>query len=111
MKEFDHPHVTKLIGKLVLLLAPQSTSRSCALPHSLPYSALLPSGSGVEQPPPCCLRSHMSPSLLPRPTGRWSVCRGSQHLPSYTGDKHLLFKPFLWSLQMLRAEFGWLRYV
>lgn len=38
MKEFDHPHVTKLIGKPLLLLVLQGTSRSCTIPHSLACS-------------------------------------------------------------------------
>lgn len=46
MKEFDHPHVTKLIGKpAVLLVVSWSTSRSCTIPLSLTCPPVLLSNS------------------------------------------------------------------
>lgn len=46
MKEFDHPHVTKLIGKpAVLLVVSWSTSHSCTIPLSLMCPPVLLSNS------------------------------------------------------------------
>lgn len=48
MKEFDHPHVTKLIGKpAVLLMVSWSTSCSCTVPLSLTCAPALLSYSSV----------------------------------------------------------------
>ena len=60
MKEFDHPHVTKLIGKPALLLVPQTTSHSCTIPHSLTYSPPLLSKAVLVQPSLCCIYQHCS---------------------------------------------------
>lgn len=113
MKEFDHPHVTKLIGKPALLLVElQSTSRSCTVPHSLTYAPPLLSNSSVSAATSVLSGVvRISALLLPRPRGSWSVCKRSQHLPLYTGNKHFLFKPFIWFLQILHGECGWLRNV
>lgn len=66
MKEFDHPHVTKLIGKPAVLLTPAPSPPASHAHHHCSLKAAL------VQAPLCCREQHLH---FPGLRGVWSGCK------------------------------------